>query len=179
MKIILMMTLLVGSIFAANFQQPSKLYKASGAVVDMVLADNKLYVATDASSVDVFDLKSAKIIKKIEVSKITDFMDDVIVSKVYSVDVLDGAVVLLSPGEKGYRRVHTYRDGKLLEVISVKDQLYIAKVLFLDSNTLLLGLLSNEIIAYDIATKKMNFREQVSFSKFSSFALDFATNFIL
>ena len=172
MKIVMMMTLLIGSIFAASFQPPSKMYNASGAVVDMVVADQKLYVATDASSVDVFDLKSAKIIEKITVSKITDFMDDIIDSKVYSVDVLDGAVVLLSQGEKGFRRVHTYKDGKLVEVITINDQLYIAKVVFLDSKTLLLGLLSNEIIAYDIATKKMNFREQVSFSKFSNFALN-------
>ena len=172
MKIILIMTVFISSIFAASFQQPSKLYKASGAVVDMVVADKKLYAATDASSVDVFDLKSAKLLKKIQVSKITDFMDDIIDSKVYSVDVLDDTVVLLSQGEKGFRRVHTYTDGKLVEVISIKDQLYIAKVAFLDSNTLLLGLLSNEIIAYDIATKKMNFREQVSFSKFSSFVMN-------
>ena len=172
MKIFLIITVLISSIFAADFQQPSKRYTSSGAVVDMVLADQKLYSATDASSVDVFDLKSTKIIKKITVSKITDFMGDVIDSKVYSVDVLDGAVVLLSQGEKGFRRVHTYIDGKLVEVISIQDQLYIAKVVFLDSKTLLLGLLSNEIIAYDIATKKMNYRQQVSFSKFSNFALN-------
>jgi hypothetical protein len=119
-----------------------------------------------------FYLKSETIVKNITVSKNTYFMDDFLDSKVYSVDVLDGAVVLLSQGEKGFRRVHTYKDGKLVEVISIKDQLYIAKVVFLDSKTLLLGLLSNEIIAYDIATKKMNFREQVSFSKFSNFALN-------
>lgn len=166
------MCVLIGSLFAASFQQPSQQYVSSGAVVDMVLADQKLYAATDASSVDLFDLKSAKLLEKITVSKITDFMGDVIDSKVYSVDVLDGAVVLLSQGEKGFRRVHTYRDGKLTEVISIKDQLYIAKVAFLDSKTLLLGLLSNEIIAYDIATKKMNYREQVSFSKFSNFVFN-------
>ena len=172
MKILLIMTVLISSIFAGSFQQPSKMYNSSGAVVDMVVADQKLYVATGASSVDVFDLKSAKIVKKITVGKITDFMGDAIDSKVYSVDVLDGAVVLLSQGEKGFRRVQIYKDGKLAEVISIKDQLYIAKVAFLDSKTLLLGLLSNEIIAYDIATKKMNYREQVSFSKFSNFALN-------
>ena len=172
MKIVLMMTLLISSIFAVTFQSPSSKFVTSGAVVDMVVADKKLYAATGASSVDVFDLESTKIVQKIEVSKITDFMGDVIDSKVYSVDVMDGAVALLSQGEKGYRRVHTYNDGKLVEVISVKDQLYIAKVAFLDSKTLLLGLLSNEIISYDIASKKMNFREQVSFSKFSNFALN-------
>ncbi len=172
MKIVVMMALLIASIFAADFQKPAKMYVSGGAVVDMTVAGEKLYAATDASSVDVFDLKSAKIIEKITVSKITDFMDDIIDSKVYSVDVLDGAVVLLSQGEKGFRRVHTYKDGKLVEVITINDQLYIAKVVFLDSKTLLLGLLSNEIIAYDIATKKMNYREQVSFSKFSNFALN-------
>ncbi|MGB6019041.1 MAG: WD40 repeat domain-containing protein [Sulfurimonadaceae bacterium] len=166
------MTFLISSIFATSFQQPSKMYNSSGAVVDIVVENKKLYSATDASCVDVFDIESAKVVEKITVSKITDFMGDVIDSKVYSIDVLDSKVVLLSQGAKGFRRVHTYKDGKLDEVISIKDQLYIAKVAFLDKDTLLLGLLSNEIIAYEIATKKMKYRKQVSFSKFSDFALD-------
>lgn len=167
-----MMTLLIASIFAASFQQPAKEYTASGAVVDMVLAGQQLYVATDASSVDVFDLKSTKLLKKITVSKITDFMGDEIDSKVYSVDMFKQRLVLLSQGTKGFRRVHTYIEGRLEEVISIKDQLYIAKVAYLDTNTLLLGMLSNEIIAYDIAAKKIKYRVQVDFSKFSNYALD-------
>ena len=172
MKIVLILTALVSLLFSAAMQQPVKSYIAGGAVVDMVRAQGKLYVATDASSVDIFDLKSTKRIAQIKVDKITDFMGDIIDSKIFSVDVYDGRVVLLSQGDKGYRRVHIYEAGKLQEIISIKDQLYIAQVKFLDKNRLMLALLSDELIAYDIATSKQLYRVAASYSKFSNFALD-------
>jgi hypothetical protein len=129
MKIVMMMTLLIGSIFAASFQPPSKMYNASGAVVDMVVADQKLYAATDASSVDVFDLKSAKIVKKITVSKITDFMDDIATKKMnfreqvsfskfsnFALNEKKSEVVVAD--ESGDLKIHNTKDGKLIKTLA-------------------------------------------------------------
>lgn len=172
MRLFLLLAIVFSSLYGVTFQPPIQQYVASGAVVDLAVEDNTLYSATDSGSVDLFDLKSAKRIEKITVGKITDFMGDEIDSKVYSVDVLEGKVLLLSQGVKGFRRVHIYENGKLDEVISVDERLYIAKAAFLDSDRVLLGMLSNEIIAYDLRTKKMFYRNQVSGSKFSDFALN-------
>jgi len=172
MKIILSIALLISSLLALKLEMPVGGYKSSGAVTDIVYKDAKLYSATDAGCVDVFDIKTKKIIQKIEVDKIPDFMGDLVDSKVFSVDVIEDKILLLSQTKQGFRRVHIYENGKLQQLISFKDALSIAKAKFLDSETLLFGLLSNEIISYDIKTKKQHWLVQASGAKFSNFALN-------
>lgn len=172
MKKIITILLLAISLFGASTKQPDAILESSGAVVDLLYKDGKLYSATAASSVDIFDVETKKIIKKIEVDKIKDFTGEIIDSKVYSVDIIKDKILILSQGKKGYRRVHIHENNKTDLIIPYTDKLYIAKAKFLDENTLLLALLSNEIISYDIKNKKTNWRVQVSLSKFSDFALN-------
>lgn len=161
--------LLVSSLYAAKVTEPTLIMQTSGFVVDLVEDSGKLYCATDASSVDIFDVESKKLIEMIKVEQITDFMGDIIDSKIYSVDVLDDMVMILSQAQSGARRVHLYKDKKLQLIIPYTDGLFIAKAKFLDKNNILLGLLSNDIISYDIKNKKINYKIQVSQSKFSDF----------
>ncbi len=172
MKFILTFILFVSSVFALSTQAPDAQYKASGGVTDIIFHDNKLYAATSAGSVDIFDVKTKKIIEQIKVEKIPDFMGDMVNSKIYSVDVLHGKTLLLSQTKQGYRRVHIYDGSQLKQIISFEDYLSIAKAKFLDDNTLLFALLSNEIISYDIKNKKQNWLVQSSGAKFSNFALN-------
>ena len=170
MKLLKKITLIVAitsSLFATTIQKPSAQYKADDAVIDLVYKNHKLYAATKASSVDVFDIKTKKIIKKIKVPHIKDFMGDEIDAKIYSVDVIANSILLLAQAEHGYRSVYIYKDDKLIPIITIDDKLYIAKAKFIDKNTLILGLLSNDIISYDIKTKKQNWIIQPSESKFS------------
>ncbi len=171
-KIILVVTLLVSSLFSLTIQKPDAQFMATDAVVDLVYNNNKIYAATSASCVDIFDIKTKKIINKIKVSKITDFTGEITDSKVYSVDLTGSKILILSQAEAGYRRIHFYENNKTELIISKKEKLYIVKAKFLDENTILLGLLSNEIISYNIKERKQNWRVQVSQSKFSNFALD-------
>ena len=172
MKIFLTILLLLSSLYGAKIQKPFSKFLASGAVVDIIYDNNRLYAATDASSVDIFDINTAKLIEKIIVEKITDFMGDIIDSKVYSVDKIGNKILILSQAEKGARRVHIYQNGTIELIIPYTERLFIAKAKFIDENTIILGLLSNEIISYDIKKKKTNYRIQISQSKFSNFALN-------
>ncbi len=172
MKKIILLLLLVGSLFAKNMQEATFKYISSGAVTDIVYKDNKLYSATDASCIDVFDVATQKIIQKIKVSQIKDFMGDIIDSKVYSVDIIKNKILILSQAQSGARRIHVYENEKLELIIPYTEKLFIAKAKFLDENRILLGLLSNEIISYDIKNKKEIFRVAVSQSKFSNFVLN-------
>ena len=172
MKKIIAIFLLSVSLFGANIQKPIAQYMSSGAVIDLLYNKGKLYSATNASSVDIFDITTKKIIKKIEVDKIKDFTGEVIDSKIYSVDLLKDKILILSQAKKGYRRLHIHENNETKLIIPYTDKLYIAKAKFLDENTLLLALLSNEIISYDIKNKKFNWKIQVSMSKFSNFALN-------
>lgn len=172
MKIILILSFLIASLFGTLIEQPLLSLESSGAVTDMVALKDKLYSATDASCVDVFDLKTKKMIQKIEIEKIKDFMGDIVDAKVFSVDVLNNKLLILSQGTQGYRRVYIYANDALKLVIPDSLSLSIAKAKFLDKDTILLALLSDELISYDITKQKQNYRVQASNSKFSNFALN-------
>lgn len=152
--------------------RPTFVYEGSGAVTDLVYNEGKLYSATAEGAVDIYDTKSQKRIKTIKVPKIKDFIGDEVESKVYSVDIVDEKIMIASQGKQGYRRIHIYENDKLIEIISTANSYTISKAKFIDKDTLLIALLSNELILYDIKNDKALYREQISASKFSSFALN-------
>ncbi len=126
---------------------------ASGAVTDLVLKEEKLYVATTASSLDIFDINTKEKIDSIKTSKIKDFTGDIIDSKIYSVDILKENVLILSQGENGGRNLFIYNSGKLLPLIEDKEKLYISYAKFLDENHIVYALLSNQIFIYNIKNR--------------------------
>ncbi|MDD3007532.1 MAG: WD40 repeat domain-containing protein [Arcobacter sp.] len=144
---------------------------ASGAVTDLVLKEEKLYVATTASSLDIFDINTKEKIDSIKTSKIKDFTGDMIDSKIYSVDVLEDNILLVSQGENGGRFLSIFNNGKISNLIEDKERLFIARAKFLDENHLIFALLSNQIYLYDIKNKKVLKELQISQSKFSNFKL--------
>ena len=150
---------------------PTFTYMAKGGVTDLVFSENKLYAATAASSVDVFDIKTKTKINSIILPKIKDFMGDIIDSKIYSVDVLGNKTLILSQGEKGGRAVNIYANKQLKEIISAKKKMYIAKAKFIDEKTIIFALLSNEVYTFDLVKNKIVKIKQISHSKFSNFIL--------
>lgn len=169
-KSFLLLIFLFSTTYAKDIT-PSFIYNAKGGVTDIVYNQNKIYVATAASSIDIFDLTTQTKVDSIILPKIKDFMGDEIDSKIYSVDILDDSILILSQGNKGGRAINIYKDGKLKEVISDKKRMFIAKAKFLDANTIIFALLSNEIFVFDLTKSKILKVEQASFSKFSNFVL--------
>ncbi len=170
-KFLIIFFLFVLNIFAKDLTPQFSLI-ASGAVTDLVLKEDKLFVATSASSVDIFDINSKEKINSIKVPKIKDFMQDIIDSKIYSVDVLENNILILSQGQNGGRNIDIYRNGKIENIIKDKDRLFIARAKFLDENHIIYALLSNQIYLYDIKNKKVINEVQISQSKFSNFKLN-------
>ncbi|WP_297442635.1 WD40 repeat domain-containing protein [Sulfurimonas sp.] len=169
---IALLFLMLTSLFATSVKKPDARYMASGAVTDLVYDSAKLYAATSASCVDIFDVNKKSKIKTITIPQIKDFMGDAINAKVFSVDVLGDKVLLLSQAEHGYRKVEIFENMKSINAVTTAEKLHIAKAKFLDKETLLLGLLSNDIISYNFVTHKRNWTVQASQSKFSNFALN-------
>ncbi len=172
MRIVFLLMLVFLSLWASKLTLPVAHYEASGSVVDMVVKEGKLYCATDASSVDIIDLKSKKSLQGIKVAKIKDFMGDLVDAKVYSVDVEEGKILVLSQAEQGFRRLYIHKNGQTAIAIDADAQLSIAKAKFINENTVLLALLGDELISYDLVAKKQNWRVQVSGSKFSNFVMN-------
>ena len=170
-RFLIIFFLLILNIFAKDLSPQFSLI-ASGAVTDLVLKEDKLFVATSASSVDIFNINTKEKIDSIKMPKIKDFMQDIIDSKIYSVDVLENTILILSQGEKGGRNIDIYKDGKIENIIKDKDRLFIARAKFLDENHIIYALLSNQIYLYDIKNKKVLNEIQISQSKFSHFKLN-------
>ena len=171
MRTLLTILLLLSSLYASKMQMPSASFVADGGVTDILLTSDKLYGATSVGVVDIFSLKSKKIIKKITLQKMKNFLGESSTVKIFSVDYIDGKLLILAQASRGYREVYLYENGTLTKIISAKERLSIAKAKFIDKNTLILALLGNDIISYDIAKHKENWRRQASLSAFSNFAL--------
>ena len=173
MKII--QNILLIMLFLINLEakdiKPNFTYIAKGGVTDLISKNNKLYVATTASSVDIFDLTNKKFINSITLPKIKDFMGDIIDSKIYSIDVRNNKVLILSQGEKGGRSINIHTNNTLNEIISDKKRMFIAKAKFIDDSKIIFSLLSNQVYLFDLNNNKIIKEAQVSQSKFSDFVL--------
>jgi len=176
-KLLFSILLLFISLHAKDLQ-PTLVYEASGGIIDIVSNKNKLYVATDASGVDIFDIATKKLIDKIKVPQIKDFMGDIIDAKVYNVDVLNDKVLLTTQASKGLREVHIFEKGKLNTIISIDKQLLIGKSMFINDDIIVFDTLGNEMYLYNYKTKKNLWRIDVKpiDATFNSTFADFALN---
>ena len=173
MRYILILFMFLSSLYGKTLLEPLYVYKVTeGLATDVLYEDGRLYIASDSGRVDIYDTKSKKQKGAIKLSKIKDFMGDAIDSKIFTLDFLDKSLLILSQDSGGYSRVHLYEDKKLTQVISGSEKFNIIKAKFINRDTIVLGLISNDIISYNIKTKKKNWTIQASMSKFSNFALN-------
>ena len=173
MKYIVLILIFLTTLNAKMLLKPEYTYKvSSGLVSDILYEKGLLYTATDVGNIEIFNTKSKKEIETIKLDKIKDFMGDKVPSKIFSLDMIDNSLLILSQDSGGYSRVHLLKNHKLIEVISASDRLNIIKAKYIDNNNIVIALISNDIISYNIKTKKKNWITQASMSKFSSFALN-------
>lgn len=170
-KNLLIVLLLSINIFAVQNLSPAKVFKATGTVQSIVFKDGKLYGGTDSGTVEIFDMDTQKRIETIKIPDIKDFMGDTIAAKIYSIDLIEDKVLIVSQGMQGYRNIFLYEKGKLEKLIGIEKQLYIQKASFVSSNLIVFGLLSNQVGVYDIDKRKQNYLIQVSASSFSHFMI--------
>jgi len=132
---------------------------ASGIVTDILVNDKKLYAATHVGSVDIFDISSKKILKQIELPYIKDYLGKLLPPKIFSIDRISGKTLMISQGERAFREVYVHDGEKLEKIIDFSEKLLIRKGLFLDENHILLGLITSEIILYNISSKKIIYKK--------------------
>ncbi len=171
MKFLVIIMILVMSAFSQDIK-PVKEIEVAGSVMDMKIDNNLLYIGTDGGTLEIYDIKNEKFIDKIKLKDIHDFMGDVISPKVYSVDVVGDKKLLLAQGEHGARELFINENNQTIKVIDQKDKLTMQKAKFIDKDFVFLGLLSNEIVLYDLKNKKIIYTKQLSQSKFSDFAIN-------
>ncbi len=147
--------------------------EAKGTVKDIMIDKERLYIATDAGVVQVYDISKNKFVKEIALEKIKDFMGDSIPAKVLSVDYMQGRFIFLSDsGKGGYTNLWMHENNETMALLTPKDKSAIIKARFVDKEHILLGFLGNEVALFDVKAKKIRYKRQLSPSKFSDLALN-------
>jgi WD40 repeat protein len=159
---------------SAGILSPSKQIEASGNVIDMIIYQDDLVAGTTAGTLEVYDTKTYEQKLLIPFGQITDFMGDIINPKVFSVDydASSNSYIAVLQASNGSRELLHVKDSVKTKLIDAEQKLYISKAKFVDANRVLLALLSNEIILFDIKNKKDIYRFQVNFSHFSDLKLN-------
>ncbi len=168
LKIIFLFLWFLGNAFAVN---PFYQLSLKNNIIDMNYIDNRLFVATDFGEVVEinFDSKFQNISQKtlIELPHISNFFGDSYPPKVFSVDFFDQRFLIDSEGSDGKKNLFIFEEKleKLPLVLNVK------KAAFVDKDRIFLGLMSNEIVLYDLKDKKVIYQKQLSEATFSDFIL--------
>jgi WD40 repeat protein len=172
MKSLFLLTLLV-TISFATIIKPNMQIKVEGNAQDIILQNDDLIIATDAGVVIRYDVNDKKVVKKIKIPTIKDFMGDTINAKIFSVDYIDGRYMFLSDsGQGGYSNLWIHENNQTTKIISHEYKGAIIKARLIDKDHVLLGFLGNEAVLYDLKNKKNIYKTQLDPSKFSDFALN-------
>ncbi len=170
-KTLLIFILSTVSLFAISNLEATKIYKASGTVQSISIKDSKLYAGTSNGTVEIFDINTNEKINSIKIPDIKDFMGDVIAAKIYSIDIIEDKVLIVSQGMKGYRNIFLYENEKLNKIIDINQKYYIQKASFISNKKIIFALLSNQIGVYDFSKNKLEYLVQISPSYFSHFMI--------
>jgi len=168
-RIFLIFLLISFSLFAETILLKS--VKVKGSILDFVVRDDRIYFATDKSKVLVYD-KDLNKLEEIKVRKIKNFLDELIDSDIYSVDEIDKKVLLLAQAEDGYSELFIFKNGKLEKVLDKSLKLYAKAAKFIDKNRVLLALMSDDVVIFDINLKKIICKKSVGEYFFSTMAID-------
>ena len=172
MRNLLLLSLLTVASWSLTELSPIDTIEINGTAKDMVLSGNKLVIATDMGHIEIYNTDDNNKTKEISIPDVKDFMGDILPARIMSADVHEDKYLLLSDsGKGGYSNLYLY-DNNLTQLLSADDKDSIIKARFTDANHILLGFLSNEVALYDIKAKKELYRNQLSESKFSDFALN-------
>ncbi len=154
--------------------KPQAYIETEGNVIEIVVKGSTLYAATDAGKMEVYDWKSRKMLSKVEFGKIHDFMGDEINPKVFGVDVdrRGKRVLILVQDEGGERVLYIRQNGKMERLLDKKAHISMREVRFVDDDHLLIATMSDELILFEISTKREIYRNKLSLSVFSDFQLN-------
>ncbi len=170
MRKILLLGLSAWMLFAMQLH-PVQKAMIKAAVLNMVISEGRIYIATDASKVVILD-RDLRPVNEIKVRKIKDFMGTLNDADIYSVDVLDGKILFLAQAEEGYSELFVNDGNKTTKVLDKSKMLYAKAAKYVDSGHALLALMSDEVILYDIAHQKVVKRAKFGEYFYSVMAMD-------
>jgi len=129
--------------------KPEYILKATGFVSDFIVHQDRLYAGTDEGVIDVFDLRTQKIVHQIALPPSITPTGVKVRYKIYSVDYLNGKLLFVSSGKEGYREVWIYENYELRRIVDEKRKLLIKEARFVDDTHILFGTFGSEMVLFD------------------------------
>ena len=157
---------------SAQVVHPFYKIKTSGAITDIVIHGPSVILSTDAGTIEIYDVASGDQVNFLQLPLMKDFMGDPVPRKVFSIDKFSMRTLFVTQGIHGFRNVIVLENGQQEEIINAeKDKMMIKKARWVSSNTILLGLMSNDLILFDVAQKQVICKLNISPYTFSDFSL--------
>ncbi|RRS32640.1 MAG: nitrate reductase [Epsilonproteobacteria bacterium (ex Lamellibrachia satsuma)] len=150
---------------------PIATIKTSGLVTDFVEDHGYLYVATDAGIVDIIDLTTQKIVKKIIFEPLRTAMGDFVPARVHSIDRYHGKTLLVTSGSNAYRNVWIHDGKHLKKIIDEKQHMMPKCVLFTDKGKIVFGTFGSDVVLYDYKENYTLYDSHISESTMGGMAL--------
>ena len=146
--------------------------KTSGAITDFVIHAKSVILSTDAGTIETYNVASGKQLDFIQLPLMKDFMGDPVPTKIFSIDLLGLKMLTVTQGNHGFRNLIIFENGQPEELINAeKDKMMIKKARWVHNNTIMLGLMSNDIVLFDVTKKQVLCEINISPYTFSDFSL--------
>ena len=172
-KIFITLLMIIVWVEGAMVLSPVQEIPINGTTKDMVLRGDELLIGTDSGVLQVYDYEAKVFTQTIALPKVKDFVGDLIPPRVFSVDKIEERYLLISDsGKGGYVNLWMHENNVTTQLLNHTYKFAAIKARFITKEHILLGLLSNEAVLFDIQSKKELFRVQLAESKFSDFALN-------
>jgi len=132
--------------------------------------NNYLIAGLENGDIVIKDFNSLKNIYTITLPKIEDFMGDKMAMPIYSLDIKNDKLLILSGGEDNSRKIFIFdiKNKKLNKILDIDEEIMKAKFY---KDKILFAYLSDEISLYDLKTKKYLYRTQLGEYVFSTLAM--------
>lgn len=150
MKFLIAILMVILSGFAGVIT-PKISVKTSAPVLDFVIRGNTVWAATAEGEVLQINAKG-KIVSKIILPKIKNAWDEKTAQKVMSIDLSPDEKTVAMVGEDGL--LYMSREGKATKT-SYSTKTVVKKIAFISDSRIMLALLSNEVVFFDLKTNKI------------------------
>ena len=158
-----------------EISQPYKVIKAGANVISSNLIDEILYLGTDGSELDIYDIKADKFLEPIKFRTVKTHFSDEEPAKIFSIDRLGDMLLVLT--EMDYNERYLYVFKKENDGWSEVSNMHLAnksakKAFFIDEKTAVVSDFGNEIYYIDLESKKAVFKHKFSIALYVDFEIN-------
>ena len=158
-----------------EISQPDKVIKAGANVISSNLIDEILYLGTDGSELDIYDIKADKFLEPIKFRTVKTHFSDEEPAKIFSIDRLGDMLLVLT--EMDYNERYLYVFKKENDSWSEVSNMHLAnksakKAFFIYQNTAVVSDFGNEIYYIDLESKKAVFKHKFSIALYVDFEIN-------